>query len=113
MYEYKAVVKRVVDGDTVDLDIDLGMNVHVLERVRIKGIDAPETYGVSKESEEYAKGLAAKERLEDLIMYEKLIVKTYKDKKGKYGRYIVDLILEKNDKSVGAVLIEEGHAVVY
>ena len=60
MYNYNATVIKVVDGDTFDLDIDLGLGVHRHERVRLNGVNTPETYGVKKESQEYADGMAAK-----------------------------------------------------
>ena len=59
-YLYKATVTRVVDGDTVDLEIDLGMSVFAKQRIRLAGINTPETYGVKKDSEEYAAGIKAK-----------------------------------------------------
>jgi len=116
LYRYKAKLIKVIDGDTVDLDIDLGMNCHHHERIRLLGINAPETYGVKKESEEYKKGFKAKARVLVLLKDRDLIVETYKDKKGKYGRYLAKIyFVEKagdeiclNDK-----LIEEGLAVPY
>lgn len=88
------------------------MDVHVHERVRIAGIDAPETYGVKKESEEYMEGLKAKVRLHQLVMGEDIMVQTRKDKKGKYGRYIADVLVLEGDTwvSVGEKLIQEGLA---
>jgi micrococcal nuclease len=109
LYYYNAVVLRVVDGDTLDLEISLGMNVCIKERIRIRGINAPETYGVKKESEEYQKGMVTKNRLIDLILGEKVQIHTHKDKKGKYGRYIADVYLV-DGTSVGETLIKEGLA---
>lgn len=108
MYEYKASLVRVIDGDTVELDIDLGMNVFVREKVRLAGIDTPETYGVKKESEEYKLGMAAKVRIHQLLYNAVLVIQTTKDKKGKYGRYIVSIIA--NGQNVGDILLKEGHA---
>ena len=82
MYEYRARVTRVVDGDTVDLLIDLGFNIHIKQRVRLDGIDTPETR--TKDKREKIKGLAAKQFVTDKIGDKFVIVKT--EKKGKYGR---------------------------
>ena len=118
MYEYRCTVLRVVDGDTVDVDIDLGFGVWVRgERVRVMGIDTPE----SRTSNEVEKlfGAAAKERVKDLLSGE-VILKTQIDKdggdaKGKFGRILGDFIVEKDgqERMLTDVMIEEGHAVAY
>jgi micrococcal nuclease len=113
MYEYQATCTRVVDGDTYDLDIDLGLHVHVHERVRLRGVDTPETYGVKKDSEEYAAGIKATERVVELLVPGmSFIVTTHKDKKGKYGRYLVDVILP-DGRNLADVLLNEGLAKAY
>ena len=113
-YLYKATVVRVVDGDTVDLEIDLGMNVFVKERVRLARINTPETYGVKKDSEEYKAGMKAKERLEELILGKEIALETVKDKKGKYGRYLGEIYTTGPDWiCVNSLLINEGHAKPY
>ncbi len=109
MYEYQATLVRVIDGDTVELDIDLGMNVHVREKVRLDGINTPEIFGVKKESEEYIAGLKAKVRVQLLLQNNVLVIQTTKDKKGKYGRYIAKIFVEGKD--VGETLVQEGLAV--
>ncbi|WP_372774119.1 thermonuclease family protein [Mangrovibacterium sp.] len=90
MYQYQAEIVKVVDGDTCELDIDLGMSVWVRgERVRLYGVDTPEVYGVKKDSEEYMKGKLASDFVKSLIKKGDLaIVETLKDSKGKYGRYL-------------------------
>ena len=100
MYEYKAKLDRVIDGDTVDCYIDLGFNINVKERVRLKGIDTPEIR--TKDLEEKAKGFAAKERVEELFAgVESFKIKTELDKKGKYGRILGTIFLpEHNDTSL-------------
>lgn len=118
MYEYKCAVLKVVDGDTVDVDIDLGFGVWVRnERVRIMGIDTPE----SRTSNEVEKlfGSAAKKRVEELMSSD-VILKTQIDKdgedaRGKFGRVLGDFIVEKNgeERMLTDVMIEEGHAVAY
>lgn len=110
MFTYIAKCVRVVDGDTLDLDIDLGFGVHKIDRFRIAGINTPETYGVKKESAEYAAGMKAKNRLEELVMDKELIVTTEKDKKGKYGRYIATILVELTGENVGETLVSEGLA---
>jgi|GEM_PF-252870 len=121
MYEYRARVLRTVDGDTVDLDIDLGCSVHVHERCRLYGINAPETHGVKKDSEEYRRGMTATEFLRNMIEGKEVLIRTFKDKKGKYGRYLVE-IWEYTETAEGQILIgpsvnaemvEAGHAVPY
>jgi micrococcal nuclease len=111
MYEYRCAILRVVDGDTVDVDIDLGFGVWLRnERVRIMGIDTPE----SRTSDEVEKifGLAAKKRLGE-ILGETAILRTQKPGKSdeKFGRILGDFVL--GDKTACSMLIEEGHAVPY
>ena len=55
-YRYRAKLVRVVDGDTIDLDIDLGFYIRITERVRLEGVNTPEIFRVKKESEEYKRG---------------------------------------------------------
>lgn len=115
MYEYRVKVNRVVDGDTVDVDIDLGFNIVLTdERVRIMGIDTPE----SRTSDDVEKvfGLAAKYRLIELLG-EYAILKTQVDKsgddmKGKFGRILGDFVAP-DGRSVTEILIEEGYCVPY
>ena len=116
MYEYKAKVLRVVDGDTVDVDIDLGFGIWMhKERVRMIGIDTPESR--TRDKVEKTFGLASKDRLKELLPVGSIaILKTEidrsgEDKKGKFGRILGDFIIE--DKRATDILIEEGHAVAY
>lgn len=111
MYEYRCTVLGVVDGDTVDVDIDLGFGVWLRkERVRIMGIDTPE----SRTSNEVEKlfGLAAKKRLAE-ILGETSTLRTQKPGKSdeKFGRILGDFVL--GDKTASQILMEEGHAVPY
>ena len=116
MYEYKALINRIVDGDTVDIDIDLGFGIWMKdERVRVMGIDTPE----SRTSDRLEKifGLAAKERLKELIPEGSIqILKTEVDKdgedaKGKFGRILGDFIVD--GYRITEILVDEGHAVEY
>ena len=88
MYEYKAKLIKVVDGDTVDAMIDCGFSVYRKERIRLLGINAPETR--TRDKKEKEKGLIAKARLKELIKdgRNEFMVKTFLDGKGKYGRLL-------------------------
>ncbi|RIJ47835.1 nuclease [Maribellus luteus] len=113
MYTYRAKVDRVVDGDTLDLVIDLGFKITTLQRIRLRGINTPETYNVKKDSEEYKRGMEAKEyvlkRMEE-NKYE-VMVETNKDV-GKFGRYIGVIRLADSLISLNDDLVEKGLAVV-
>lgn len=127
LYHYNAEVTRVVDGDTVDAFIDLGFDLHSKQRIRLFGINTPECR--TRDKEEKVRGLAAKERLKELLKENKnkCVVRTQLDKKGKYGRLLgilyVDTVnsgtqldtatLEPTTTNLNKVLLEEGHAVEY
>ena len=113
--EYDVVLLKAVDGDTVDVDIDLGFGVWLKEeRVRIMGIDTPE----SRTSNEVEKlfGKAAKERLKELLHDGAVLVTTEEkngeDMRGKFGRILGDFKIP-DGRMVTDVLIEEGHCVAY
>jgi len=116
MFEYRVKIKRVVDGDTVDVDIDLGFGVWLTnERVRLYGVDTPESRTRDKIEKIY--GLAAKDFVKkfcDDKVGMILKTKTY-DSKGKFGRIMGELwrITDYADKSVNEYLIEKHHAVPY
>lgn len=112
--EYKVKVLKIVDGDTVDVDIDLGFGIVLTdERVRIVGIDTPESRTSDKVEKVF--GLASKNRLKELLEKEAILItfddKNGEDMKGKFGRVLGDF--KFGDKTVSQVLIEEGHAVPY
>lgn len=111
---YNVKLLHVVDGDTVDVDIDLGFGVWLHdERVRIMGIDTPESRTSDKVEKVF--GLAAKNRLKELLEKDALLVTTEnkdgEDMKGKFGRILGDFIV--GDKRVTDIMIEEGHSVAY
>ena len=115
MYEYKVNILKVVDGDTVDVDIDLGFGVWLRnERVRIVGIDCPE----SRTSDRIEKvfGEAAKQRVTSLLSSEATLIsqisKMGENMKGKFGRILGDF-KTINDQIISTTLMEEGHAVAY
>ena len=113
--EYDVKVIKVVDGDTVDVDIDLGFGVTLTdERVRIMGIDTPESRTRDKVEDLF--GEAAKERLKVLMKDGGKLITTEdrkgEDMKGKFGRILGDFRIGDGRK-VTDILIEEGHAVAY
>lgn len=113
MYQYKAKIERVVDGDTMDIVIDLGFKITTNQRIRLKGINTPETYIVKKDSEEYKKGMAAKEFVIKRITENnsEALIDTDKDT-GKYGRYIAVVWLGDSTTSLNDELVEKGYAQI-
>ena len=115
MYEYRCKVVKIIDGDTVDVDIDLGFGVWLhKERVRLFGIDTPESR--TKDLEEKKYGLAAKKFLTDMLDDDGgIILKTHKDKTGKFGRILGELWRTTNyaDQSINNYMIDKHHAVMY
>ena len=117
MYEYKIKLDRVIDGDTVDAYIDLGFDVSVKKRIRFMGINTPESR--TRDLEEKARGLAAKERVQELLEGCENI-KLTSHGVGKYGRCLGELFIDIVDgkekltmESVNQLLIKEGHAKEY
>ena len=109
MYEYRAVVTRVVDGDTLDLDIDLGFKVHNWTRVRLANVDTPEVYGVKHSSPEYQAGLVASQKTREIApVGSQCMVQT--EKTGKYGRWIATLTVDGQATSLNQQLIDAGYA---
>lgn len=114
MYEYKATVINVVDGDTVDVDIDLGFGIELKdERVRIMGIDTPESRTLDRVEKLFGKlaGERVRELLTGDVILRTQINKSGEDMKGKFGRILGDFVVE--DRMLTDILIEEGYAVKY
>jgi len=113
MFEYRSKLLKIVDGDTIDVDLDLGFSVVLKkQRIRLYGINTPESR--TRDLEEKRYGLAAKARLRELLeAAETITVKTAIDKKarGKYGRILGTIYAD--DINVNDKLLEEGHAVEY
>ena len=109
MYYYKVEILRVVDGDTVDVRIDLGFNVWHKCRVRLLGINAPESR--TRDKEEKKRGLAAKSWLIDKLesAEDELEMKSYGV--GKYGRVLGEIYI--NEVNINELMVKEGHAVKY
>ena len=114
MYEYRCKVVKIIDGDTVDVDIDLGFGVWLhKERVRLYGIDTPESRTRDLEEKKY--GLAAKDFLTGMLDDDQIILKTHKDKTGKFGRILGELwrTTDYADQSINNYMIDKHHAVAY
>jgi len=115
MYEYKCKLVRVVDGDTIDVDVDLGFGVWMQkQRIRMYGIDTPE----SRTSDDVEKvyGNAAKDFLVQWTNSGDLTLKTFKDGKGKYGRILGEIWYgdeNGSDHNINQLLIDNHHAVRY
>lgn len=104
LYHYRATVTGVYDGDTCTLRIDLGLSTERTEKVRLYRINAPEVRGAERN-----RGLAARDALRGLVLGKEVVVRTYKDKKGKYGRYLADIHI--GTLCVNDWLVENGHAI--
>ena len=107
---------KIIDGDTVDVDIDLGFGIWMhKERVRIMGIDTPESRTRDKVEKKF--GLASKARLKELLpigskqVLHTQIDKSGEDKKGKFGRILGDFMIDT--KFATSIMIDEGYAVAY
>ena len=104
MYEYKATVKKVVDGDTIDVVIDLGFKIQYTERIRLARINAPE---MSTEE-----GKAVKKFVSSQLEGKGVIIKTEKSTFDKYGRWIAEVFYD-DQKSINQLLLDNGMAVKY
>ena len=117
MYEYSCKILRVIDGDTVDVDIDLGFGVWMhKERVRLHGIDTPESR--TKDLEEKKYGLLAKEQIQAFMPVGSMqTLVTVKDKTGKFGRILGKFLIHDNktdaQMTINDWMIREHHAVEY
>ena len=111
MYEYKAKIRRFVDGDTIDVDIDLGFGMILSkQRIRLYGIDTPESRTRDKEEKFYGK-LAAQFLKDQCKKGSCITLRTYLDKKGKYGRILGEIIVD--GVNINQLMIEEHMAVEY
>ena len=108
MFNYNCTLLRVIDGDTIDVNIDLGFNIWHKGRIRMAGIDSPESR--TRNKEEKVLGLAAKSRLKELLKKKKLSINCTKEK-GKFGRILADVLA--NDININKQLMDEGHARPY
>tara|TARA_Y100000114_G_scaffold89566_1_gene83132 strand:- start:335 stop:679 length:345 start_codon:yes stop_codon:yes gene_type:complete len=109
MYIYKAKCERVVDGDTIDANIDLGFDTWKKTRIRLVGINAAESR--TRDLEEKARGLAAKAFVKDILLKHSNKFILHSQGVGKYGRCLGEIFL--GDTNLNELLITEGHAVEY
>jgi len=107
MYEYRAIVTKVYDGDTITADIDLGFGIVTKkQKIRLLGINTPEVRGSEK-----PQGIISRDALRQRILGKEVIIKTSKDKKGKYGRWLGEVFVE--DENINQWLLKEGYAKAY
>ena len=96
MYQYKAIITNVVDGDTFDMDIDLGFHIHIHERVRLLGVDTPEKFGAEKEL-----GLIVKDYADYMFLGAEVIIKSEKAdvaaNTDSFGRWLVRVDVSGED----------------
>ena len=117
MYEYRCKIDRVVDGDTVDVDIDLGFGIWLRkERVRLYGIDTPESRTRDLEEKKY--GLAAKSFVQDLLPVGSMqTLRTRKDDKGKFGRILGEFVVydavTDSSRTLNQIMIDRHYGVEY
>jgi len=109
VYLYNAHVDSVYDGDTVTVTIDLGLKTFIKgEKIRLFGINAPEIRG-----KERIKGLKSRDFLREQILGKNIVIRTIKDKRGKYGRYLGELFLKKETGryiNINDLLVKKGFA---
>jgi micrococcal nuclease len=111
-YTYAAKIVRVIDGDSVVLFVDCGFKTFRKITARLLGINAPETRGPERPL-----GLSSESHLRKLIACQKqIVVRTHRDKTGKYGRWLVELIgydADEEPLNLNEQMVRDGHAVVY
>ena len=116
MYTYEALVTSVYDGDTITVDIELGFGIVARkQKIRLANINTPEVRGEEREA-----GLISRDVLREKILHKTIIITTFKDKKGKYGRYIGEILVEEEILNEGVTtstlvnvnnwLVENGYA---
>lgn len=104
-YAYKATIESIYDGDTITCTIDCGFGVKLTkQKIRLFGINCPEMRGDNK-----IKGKEARDALRNKLADKKILLKTIKDKKGKYGRYLGVIYL--GDENINNWLVDNGYAI--
>ena len=111
MFEYNATVVKVVDGDTIDAMVDLGFGTWKKVRIRMHGINAPESR--TRNLEEKKKGLAAKARLIEMLKENENQFILISHGVGKFGRCLGEIYLKGHENSLNKQLIWEGHGTEY
>ena len=112
LFHYKATVDRVIDGDTIDVTLELGFDISYRGRIRFQGINAPESR--TRDAVEKQAGLAAKRYVEDWINghEQRVIIQTSLDDRGKFGR-ILGRILNDEGECLNDEMVSLGHATPY
>lgn len=111
LWVYRATILRVVDGDTIDAEVDLGFGVYRRDRFRLQGIDTPELN--SRDPDERQRALHARNRLIELAgAGTRVLLRTHRDRQEKYGRYLTEVWTEAG-QDVVATLLQEGHGHTY
>jgi micrococcal nuclease len=109
LYNYKAIVTSVYDGDTCTVDIDLGLSVWLRgEKLRLNRINAPELKGIER-----PKGLLSRDFLKEKIEGKEITIETIKDRREKYGRYLAEMWFEEKKgkfMNINDLLVAEGFA---
>lgn len=111
-YLYSCKVLDVYDADTMTLLIDVGFSIHIKEKCRLMGVDTPEIR--TRNAKEKKFGLEARDFVRELILGKDVEIQTYK--KGKFGRYLIDLFIEgyvDNSVTLNSVLVDRGYAKIY
>ena len=109
MYEYLAFCTDVYDGDTITVDIDLGFGITMKkQKIRLLGINTPELRGETLEA-----ARVSRDWLKNKILLKVITIKTEKDKKGKYGRYLAEIYFNNETESINQQLLNEGLAKPY
>ena len=106
MYNYRAYIKDVYDGDTVTAVVDLGFLHYQEMKLRLYGIDTPEIRG-----SERPQGLIVRDIVREMILGKNVEIHSYKDKQGKFGRYLATIIVDGLD--LNQWLVDNGHATIY
>lgn len=111
MYTYKIKkINKVIDGDTIEVQIDLGFNIVITQRVRLQGVNAPETRTLDLSEKE--RGLKAKEWLENRVSNsQNLVIQTTKE--DKYGRILGTIYVEGETVPINQIMLSEGLAYPY
>ena len=111
MYEYNCEVTRILDGDTLDVTIDLGFSTKLVkQRIRMLGIDTPESR--TRTLEEKARGLLSKQYLKDMCPVGSTI-RLISHSKGKFGRILGEIFTKDSETSINKIMCDEGYAVEY
>lgn len=108
MYTYRAIVDRVVDGDTYDVTVDLGFKIYHKIRVRLRNVDTPEVFG-SRASEA---GRIAAAYVTNMILGKEVVITTYKTNAKSFDRWVADVTVD-DYVDLGTHLIAEGYAVAW